>query len=171
MPRFIDITGLRFGRLVVLKIEGRNQHNQIEWLCRCDCGQQHATLGTLLRSGQSRSCGCLQPEVMRERRTHGKSHTRLYYVWQQMLKRCRDTHQYAYRWYGGRGLAVCMEWQSYEAFETWAYGNGYLPGLTLDRIDNYGGYEPGNCRWVTWDVQRKNKRASSKIIELKSVPD
>lgn len=166
---YIDMTGNRYGRLVVLERNGSVNGGQAKWLCQCDCGKQTTVRGQLLRNGHTQSCGCLASEKKAERiakrnRTHGGTYTRLYPIWHSMNQRCCEpTHKF-YKDYGGRGITVCDEWRnSFEAFRDWAMANGYDETVqrgqcTLDRIDNDGNYEPSNCRWVSMKVQATNRR-------------
>jgi hypothetical protein len=96
--------------------------------------------------------------------THGLSGTRIYNIWIDMKKRCYDTKNNRYNRYGGRGITVCDEWkENFIAFRNWAYENGYAEGLSLDRIDNNGNYEPSNCRWATMKEQANNQNHTLKI--------
>jgi len=159
----IDLTGQRFGRLVVLGIASYDEKTYTKkWLCRCDCGKKIEVSGGNLRSGHSKSCGCLRRDICIKASTaHGKSRTRLYSIWIGMRKRCKDKNQKNYRLYGGRGIKVCDEWEkNFTVFETWALNNGYAENLSIDRIDSNGNYEPSNCRWATDEVQSNNTRTN-----------
>ena len=159
MGKLINLTGKRFGRLLVIgKSESKN--GMATWLCKCDCGNEKVVCGNELRKGKANSCGCLRKELAYKMLIqHGKANTRLYKVWKAMKARCNNPNNKRYSSYGGRGIKVCDEWQnSFQAFYDWAIANGYREGLSIDRVNNDGNYEPTNCRWATASEQQKNKR-------------
>lgn len=167
----IDLTGQRFGRLVVLGREKTLKRGISRWLCQCDCGEQTVTTTGALRSGLTRSCGCLHREAARDQgaksATHGLTETRLYRVWGNMKTRCYNKRNRNYARWGARGITVCDEWRSdFQAFYDWAMANGYEDGLTIDRIDNDKGYTPDNCRWATPEQQANNTRRV-RLIEFR----
>lgn len=164
MSALKDLTGHRFGRLVVIGRDGSTPQGAATWRCRCDCGTEHIAAGYQLRLGRIKSCGCLSIETTVNRATtHGKSNSRLWRVWSSMKNRCCCASHRNYTSYGGRGITVCDEWQhNFQAFYDWAMANGYdenAPYMqcTIDRIDNDKGYSPDNCRWVDMKVQRHNR--------------
>ena len=164
-----DLTGQRFGRLVVICREGSTNLGCATWYCRCDCGRESIAEGAKLRKGNTKSCGCLHDEAARERRTkHGKSGTRLNAIWKAMHQRCHNPSNKDYNRYGGRGITVCDEWlHDFQAFYDWSMENGYDENApygqcTIDRIDNDKGYSPDNCRWVDAKTQCNNKSNNRK---------
>lgn len=128
------------------------------WRCACDCGAALVVKKAYLISGDTASCGCLRREKAAAlKKSHGKAHSgSTYDIWVLMRQRCNNPNANGFRYYGGRGIAVCQRWDSFEAF---LHDMGERPpGLTLDRINPDGNYEPGNCRWATWETQNRNKR-------------
>lgn len=162
-----DLTGQRFGRLVVLSVVDSEAGANIptKWLCQCDCGNLTQVQGCNLKGEVTKSCGCLKRELSRQKKLlHGETRTRLYAIWSHMRHRCNFEWDKAYPYYGGRGIKVCKDWDAdYEAFRDWAYANGYENHLTLDRIDVNGNYCPENCRWATKQEQNLNKRTTVRI--------
>lgn len=163
---YINLVGIEYGKLTVISLVDDVASAKVptRWLCRCKCGNEVVVRGYNLRSGNTKSCGCEQKEKAAARlRTHGGKGTRLYVIWQHMLRRCNSESYLAYRLYGGRGITVCKEWHEFEAFRDWALRNGYDENLTIDRIDVNGNYEAKNCRWVTQQEQNLNKRNNIRI--------
>lgn len=155
MTKLIDISNQRFGKLFVLcRIKGRR------WQCICDCNQYCVVYSYDLKSGHTKSCGCLRREKTGEkRRTHGLSNKIPEYgTWKEIKKRCYNPKHQDYHNYGARGIAVCNRWlNSFEMFYA-DMGSKPSPSHSIDRINVDGNYEPSNCRWATPKEQRNNQR-------------
>ena len=162
MSRKLDLTGQRFGRLVVLSFH-HNENGKRYWLCLCDCGNKKIAHTSHLNFGLVKSCGCLADETRAnnrlKKRKHGFSHKeRLYETWKNMKRRCCDPSNNRAKFYIEKGIKVCDEWMNdYSEFRQWALSHGYAETLTLDRINNDGDYCPENCRWATAKIQANNQ--------------
>jgi hypothetical protein len=168
----VNLTGVRFGRLTAIKRAGhvkRGNSFRVAWQCVCDCGSQVVVSSNSLRTGNTRSCGCLHRDMLVARSTkHGASYTAEYRVHQSMLKRCYCRSATGFEDYGGRGIGVCDKWRFGEngthRFVLFRDDVGLRPECTkrkkwsLDRISNNGDYEPNNVRWATRRQQNRNKR-------------
>ena len=157
-----DITGMKFGRLTVLRLSHKDKRQECYWLCKCECGNEKTVSGNKLRSGNTKSCGCMQKEFLdgRLRRKHGLTNSKLYATWENMKHRCGDPKNWMYPNYGGRGIKVCEEWLDSSIFIEWALSHGYKEGLTIERIDVNGNYEPSNCKWIELKEQYLNRTDS-----------
>ena len=161
---FKDITGQRFGRLMVLAYAGRLPgHNESAWLCLCDCGSEVVVSKSPLRLGATRSCGCLGSEVTAKRNfRHGMLDAPEYPVWASMKARCADL---ANKDYGGRGIRVCDRWVNSFANFLADVGPRPSPRHEIDRFpDNNGDYRPGNCRWVKRLSNMRNTRRNRRLV-------
>ena len=161
----INEVGNKYGKLTVIRYDHSRQGNTY-WLCQCDCGMTTVARGNALRTGHTKSCGCVGRST-RFPSKHGESHdhkTRLYNIWVHMRNRCNNPNREAYKWYGGKGVKVCEEWNEYSNFKEWAMANGYDDGMTIDRIDATKDYCPSNCRWLSKSDNSKHRQGTYKPI-------
>jgi hypothetical protein len=166
----VNRIGQVYGRLTVRElVPKKDGSRKLVWLCDCECGGTKEVVSSELSLGRVRSCGCLIRETAStSHTTHGKSKTRIYYVWYSMMKRCYNETRPGFEHYGGRGIKVCDAWQSFENFYR---DMGDQPeGLSLDRIDNDRDYCPENCRWATKKQQCEN-RSITRWIEFRGERD
>jgi hypothetical protein len=161
----IDLAGQRFERLFVIRCVGRNTKRQsVDWLCRCDCGNELTVIGRDLRSGNTKSCGCLHRHQLQ---TNALKHgacvsgrvTPEYRAWTHMIERCTKPNHPEWKRYGGRGVTICAEWR--DDFARFRADMGPRPAKhSLDRIDPFGNYEASNCRWADARTQTQNRRCN-----------
>ena len=169
--KFENLVGKKFNRLTVIKRVEYNK-KEVMWLCKCDCGNETIVSTGHLKSGHSKSCGCLSREMAKKNNyKHGLSNDKDFYrimnIRKGMKARCYNNKLDCYSSYGGRGIKICDEWLDEENgaynFYIWSMKNGYKDGLSIDRIDVNGDYEPSNCRWTTNKIQCNNKRNNNLI--------
>lgn len=171
--KVLELVGKRYGRLLVLRKGDNSPSGKSRWYCKCDCGSDECLItGGNLQSGTSTSCGCLRKErATAANVTHGHTRGRkispTYNTWRGMISRCQNANDKSYDYYGGRGVTVCDRWQSFEAFFE---DMGERPALhEIDRKDNDGPYELGNCHWVTHSQNGRNRR-TNRVIETPEGP-
>lgn len=164
--KVFDLIGCKFGRLKVIAAS-ETINKKRYWVCRCDCGKEKIVATTLLRSGITKSCGCLKIDNGRSKRIHGMRRHPAYIIWAKIIQRCTNPSVERYPQYGGRGITICDAWRHNPgAFCQWAIENGFAVGLQIDRIDNDKGYSPENCRFVTVKQNCRN-RSTTRWIEYK----
>lgn len=158
--------GMKFGRLIVVREANRDQRNERQWLCRCDCGNEVVAPAYRLKSGNTNSCGCYRSQRQSETHaTHKRTNTPEYESWSGMKKRCFNRRCKSYPDYGGRGITVCDRWS--KSFQAFLDDMGLKPDSanSIERVNNNGNYEPGNCKWGTAVEQNRNKR-NSRILTM-----
>lgn len=155
-----SLVGNKYGRLTVQEFFGyAGNYRGPTWRCLCECGATCIVSRSNLKRGHTKSCGCLSRELAAARKTtHGGRHLVEYTIWRAMNRRCHSVNATSFKYYGGRGITVCEEWRN--SFEAFYRDMGPRPSdkHSIDRINNDGNYEPGNCRWAVWEEQGANKR-------------
>jgi hypothetical protein len=157
--RLIDLKGKQFGRLTVIKRSENNSKGQARWVCQCVCGNTVVVAAADLKRGTVQSCKCLQSEKISKRMTtHGMTNTPTYKTWLAMHQRCTNPNHDNFALYGGRGIKICDRWNSFENFLS---DMGERPkGLTIERKDANGNYDPYNCIWASQKRQANNRTTS-----------
>lgn len=164
--KLMDLSGQRFGKWTVVKLSRRDsKFNLPLWLCRCDCGTLREKQNSALRNGSSKSCGCAFAENFGQaRKAAYETKSKEYRCWSSMKNRCLNPNEPTYARYGAMGITVCDEWKvSFEAFLN-HLGFAPSPDHTIDRINTFGNYEPGNVRWATRKEQMLNRRDNHRIV-------
>ena len=159
-----DISGRSFGRLTVIKCAG-SRHGHTLWLCQCACGNLHIAQKAPLLSGNTKGCGCGRSRKgvpNRKNTYHGLSYHPAYNSHAAMMRRCYKANSQDFAGYGARGIKVCEEWHDIRKFVEWADSNGHRAGLTIERINCNGNYEPSNCCWIPMGQQALNTRRNIK---------
>ncbi len=165
---FIDYSGIKYNKISIIDYYGKKPTaNRHFWNAECDCGEKMIITATNIRKKKSKSCmHCSKPT-----KTHGKTNTRLFYIWQSMKDRCYNKNNQDYYNYGQKNIRVCDDWNNdFMNFYNWSMRNGYNKKLTIDRINNDKGYQPNNCRWAT-NIEQANNKKNNIIIEYKGVRD
>lgn len=166
LSKYNSLIGKKFNSLTILAIDSHNDSGHYSLLCKCDCGNTKCIRSDRVVNGVTKTCGCRNVGYNNysEKRLSRK-YSKLYSCWNTMRHRCYNPKNHKYKSYGGRGITVCQEWKnSFEPFLKWAMANGYSNGVTIDRINVNGNYEPTNCRWVTSLEQARNKTTNKFIF-------
>ena len=168
MAKKLDLLGKRFGFLIALQEHDERKCGRIQWICKCDCGNITVVPASALKSGNTRSCGCLHKKQLSARNMkHGLSGNPIYQTWKRMKARCYNKNEVGYKWYGARGIYIDKKWLNDPvAFFNWSIQNGWKSGKCIDRIDNNGPYSPQNCRWVTNEINCQNRRDTQLIPQM-----
>lgn len=159
LNKYNCLIGKKFNSLTIIKIDSHNKAGHYKLLCKCDCGNEKSIRADRIIKGITKTCGCQNKGYnCCKPNGYSRKYSNLYSLWNTMRHRCYNPQNEKYKSYGARGITVCEDWKySFEPFLNWAMANGYKKGLTIDRINVNGNYEPSNCRWTTLLVQARNK--------------
>jgi hypothetical protein len=163
VPNFKDLTGQKFNYLTVIEHAGKNDINKHLYLCKCDCGNTTITVGESIKSGNTKSCGCMRKQMIVDKNfKHGYAKQPMYNVWCTVKDRCLNPNNKSYANYGGRGICLSKDWDDYKNFHR-DMSFTYKHGLTLERVDNEKGYSKDNCVWASRITQCNNTRRNHLI--------
>ena len=163
LKKFKDISGNKINSWNVLKYSHKNKRNSAMYICQCECGEIKIIEGTTLTNNRSNSCGCKKnyniKHGMSNKNNKNEIERKLYRKWEAIKQRCYNSKNISYKNYGALGVKVCKDWlDDFYNFYKWSIKSGYEVGLTIDRIDSNGDYEPDNCRFLTHSEQQNNKK-------------
>lgn len=158
-----DLIGQKFNRLIVIERKESDKWGNVQWLCKCDCGNYNVVTTRDLKNSHTKSCGCLHKEIITKHGHGSQEKSQIYKTWGDMKGRCNSSSHKNYKNYGGRGIKVCKKWEEFEGF--FQDMGERPPNMSIDRIDNNGDYCKENCKWSTRKEQMRNTR-QNKLITI-----